>query len=460
MTTKATQGYSRAFWVSNTVEMFERMAYYAIFIVITLYLSNTLGFNDLEASMISGLFSGGLYLLPIFTGAYADKIGFRRALIIAFTLLTVGYLGLAMLPTFLQSAGLVEYGEVTRFTGLPDSSLRWIIVPIMIIIVVGGSIIKSTISASVAKETTSENRARGYSIFYMLVNIGSFSGKSIIDPLRHLIGEQAYITINYFSAFMTLAALLAVIFLYRSVHTAGEGKSMRDIGAGFVRVFTNWRLVALIIIVTGFWMVQQQLYATMPKYVIRMAGEAARPGWIANVNPLVVVCCVGFITRLMAKRSAITSITIGMFLIPLSATLMAFGNLLGNDIFAGISNITLMMIVGIVFQALAECFISPRYLEYFSLQASKGEEGLYLGFSHLDSFLSSIFGFGISGILLTKYCPDPALFESRAAWEAASANAHYIWYYFAAIGLISAISLLIFALITRHIDRKKRIEAA
>ena len=460
MTTKATQGYSRAFWVSNTVEMFERMAYYAIFIVITLYLSNTLGFNDLEASMISGLFSGGLYLLPIFTGAYADKIGFRRALIIAFTLLTVGYLGLAMLPTFLQSAGLVEYGEVTRFTGLPDSSLRWIIVPIMIIIVVGGSIIKSTISASVAKETTSENRARGYSIFYMLVNIGSFSGKSIIDPLRHLIGEQAYITINYFSAFMTLAALLAVIFLYRSVHTAGEGKSMRDIGAGFVRVFTNWRLVALIIIVTGFWIVQQQLYATMPKYVIRMAGEAARPGWIANVNPLVVVCCVGFITRLMAKRSAITSITIGMFLIPLSATLMAFGNLLGSDIFAGISNITLMMIVGIVFQALAECFISPRYLEYFSLQAPEGEEGLYLGFSHLDSFLSSIFGFGISGILLTKYCPDPALFESRAAWEAASANAHYIWYYFAAIGLISAISLLIFALITRHIDRKKRIEAA
>ena len=424
MTTKATQGYSRAFWVSNTVEMFERMAYYAIFIVITLYLSNTLGFNDLEASMISGLFSGGLYLLPIFTGAYADKIGFRRALIIAFTLLTVGYLGLAMLPTFLQSAGLVEYGEVTRFTGLPDSSLRWIIVPIMIIIVVGGSIIKSTISASVAKETTSENRARGYSIFYMLVNIGSFSGKSIIDPLRHLIGEQAYITINYFSAFMTLAALLAVIFLYRSVHTAGEGKSMRDIGAGFVRVFTNWRLVALIIIVTGFWIVQQQLYATMPKYVIRMAGEAARPGWIANVNPLVVVCCVGFITRLMAKRSAITSITIGMFLIPLSATLMAFGNLLGSDIFAGISNITLMMIVGIVFQALAECFISPRYLEYFSLQAPKGEEGLYLGFSHLDSFLSSIFGFGISGILLTKYCPDPALFENRAAWEAASANAH------------------------------------
>ena len=73
---------------------------------------------------------------------------------------------------------------------------------------------------------------------------------------------------------------------------------------------------------------------------------------------------------------------------------MACGNLLGNDLITGMSNITLMMIAGIVVQALAECFISPRYLEYFSLQAPKGEEGMYLGFSHLHSFLSSIFGFG------------------------------------------------------------------
>lgn len=93
------KGFSKAFWVSNTVELFERMAYYAVFIVLTIYLSNILGFNDFEASMISGLFSGGLYLLPIFTGAYADKIGFRKSMIIAFSLLSAGYLGLGVLPT-------------------------------------------------------------------------------------------------------------------------------------------------------------------------------------------------------------------------------------------------------------------------------------------------------------------------------------------------------------------------
>ena len=92
----------------------------------------------------------------------------------------------------------------------------------------------------------------------------------------------------------------------------------------------------------------------------------------------------------------------------------------------------------------------------FSLQAPEGEEGMYLGFSHLHSFLSSIFGFGIAGVLLTKYCPDPALFASREAWEAASVNAHYIWYYFAGIGLVAAVALLIFAKTTEFIDKKKK----
>ena len=178
------QPFSRAFWTANVAEMLERMAYYGVFIVLTIYLSNILGFNDFEASMISGLFSGGLYLLPLFTGAYADKIGFRRSMLLAFSLLTVGYAAVGILPTLLQAAGLVEYGDTVRFTGLPQSGQRWLIVPALTVIMIGGSFIKSVISASVAKETTTETRARGYSIFYMIVNLGSFTGKSIIDPLR------------------------------------------------------------------------------------------------------------------------------------------------------------------------------------------------------------------------------------------------------------------------------------
>ena len=440
--------FSKAFWVANSVELLERAAYYGVFIVITLYLSRILGFSDIEAGIISGIFSGGLYFLPTFSGAYADKIGFKKSLLLAFTLLTIGYLGLALLPGILEAKGLAEYGKEVIYKGIRTSSEKYYIIPVMLVIMVGGSFIKSVITGTIAKETTEANRARGFSVFYMMVNIGAFSGKTIVKPLRENMGNLGLINLNYFSAGMTLLALIMIFLFYKSAKHTGEGKSFKEIWSALIKVVSNLRLVILILIISGFWIVQHQLYATMPKYVLRMAGENASPSWYANVNPLVVVLSVAWITQLMRKKTSIFSMTIGMFIMPVSALLMASGNLLGgNDInlgFMSIHPIALMMIIGIIFQGIAESFISPRYLELFSLQAPKGEEGLFLGFSHLHSFISSILGFGISGFLLNKYCPDPNLFDTHEAWQAASVHAHYIWYYFAGIALFAAISLIIY----------------
>ena len=452
------KGFTRAFWTANIVELLERGAYYGVFIVITLYLSRILGFTDVEAALISGIFSGGLYLLPTFTGALADKIGFKSSLLIAFSLLSLGYFGLGVLPTILESIGLVDYSNGIEFTGLLKSAERWAIAPIMLVIMIGGSFIKSVITGTVAKETTEFNRAQGFSIFYMMVNIGAFSGKTIVKPLRASMGDMGLVYLNYFSTGMTLLALIMIIFFYKTSKHEGEGKTLKDIWRALVNVITNGRLVTLILIITGFWMVQHQLYATMPKYVLRMAGEGASPSWYANVNPLVVVFTVTLVTRLMSSKTPLYSMTVGMFIMPLSAIAMASGNWFsGSEIDLGIISmhpIAVMMIVGIMLQALGESFISPRFLEFFSLQAPKGEEGMYLGFSHLHSFLASILGFGLSGYLLSKYCPDPRLFQTHEAWESAASNAHYIWYYFAAIALVSAISLIIYGKIIRKMDRK------
>jgi len=447
--------WSKAFWVANGVELLERAAYYGVFIVITLYLSRILGFNDIQAATIAGVFSACLYLLPTFAGAIADKIGFRSSMLLAFSLLTLGYAGLGIFPTILESSGLVKYSMTSEFTGLLESNVRYAIIPIMALIVVGGSFIKSVITGTIAKETTPDNRAKGFSIFYSMVNIGAFSGKTIVKPLREAMGNEGLITLNYFSATMTFLALIAVFFLYKSTQHAGEGKSFRQIWHAFIKVCSNGRLILLIIIITGFWMVQHQMYATMPKYVLRLAGEGASPSWYANVNPLVVVLTVNLVTQIMRKRTALSSMTFGMFIMPASALCMAYGNVLdpGQNIL-GMHPVAFMMVVGIAFQGLAETFISPRFLEYFSLQAPKGEEGLYLGFSHLHSFLSSILGFSLSGILLDRYCPEPTLFASTAEWAAAASNAHYIWYYFGAIALVSAIALIIYGQVTKRIDKK------
>jgi len=444
------QKFSNAFWVANGVELLERLAYYAVFIVITLYLSNVWGFSDIEAGAISGVFSASLYLLPLFSGAYADKIGFRSAIILAFSLLSLGYAGLGILPTLLESAGLVDYSMTTTFNGLNESYLRWTIVPVMALIVLGGSFIKSVISGTVARETTSENRARGYSIFYMMVNIGAFTGKTVVDPLRKSMGDQGLVYLNFFSASMTLLALIAVILFYKSVKTEGQGKSFREIGQGLIRVLTNWRLLILILIISGFWLIQSQMYATMPKYVIRLIGEDASPGWYANVNPLIVFVMVNFVTSLMKKKKALSSMMIGMLIIPVSALVMSFGNQIDSPSILGLHPVAFMMILGIAMQAIAECFISPRFLEYFSLQSPKGEEGLYLGFSHLHSFFSYLLAFLMGGFLLDKYCPDPRLFSSAEAYAAATEHAHYIWYVFVVVGLISALALFIYGKVTRE----------
>lgn len=447
--------YSKAFWTANIVELLERLAYYAVFIVITLYLSNVWGFSDIEAGVIAGVFSASLYLLPTFAGAYADRIGFRSAIILAFFLLTIGYGGLGLLPTLLESAGLVNYGMTTTFTGLNESWLRWSITPVLVFVIIGGAFIKAVISGTIARETTSENRAKGYAIFYMMVNIGAFIGKTVVDPLRRSMGDQGLVYLNYFSAFMTFAALVLVIFFYKSTKTEGQGKSFVEIGRSMLKVASNGRLMMLMIIISGFWMIQSQMYATMPKYVIRLIGEGASPGWYANVNPLVVFISVNFVTSFMRNRTALNSMLIGMFIIPFSALVMAFGNQIDLPSILGMHPVAFMMIIGIGMQALAECFISPRYLEYFSLQAPAGEEGLYLGFSHLHSFFSFLFAFGLSGFLLEKYCPDPRLFMDangivdQASYALATANAHYIWYYFVGIGAISAIALIIYSRITR-----------
>jgi len=454
---KETWKFPKAFWVANTVELFERAAYYGLFIALTLYLSRIIGFNDIEAATIAGTFSAILYFLPTFAGAYADKIGFRKSLLLAFALLTVGYAGLGALPTMFESSGLVEYGDLTVFKGLDTSFSRYAVLPAMALIILGGSFIKSVITGTVAKETTADNRARGYSIFYAMVNIGAFSGKTIVKPLREAMGNEGLIWISYFSAVMTLMGFIVVFFLYKSKEHSGEGKSIRDLWKAFIHVLTNFRLLILILIITGFWMVQHQMYATMPKYVLRLAGEGASPSWYANVNPLVVFTTVGLVTHFMRKRTALFSMTVGMFIMPVSALFMAAGNMMSEGNILGMHPVAFMMVIGIAFQGFAETFISPRYLEYFSLQAPKGEEGLYLGFSHLHSFISSILGFVMSGFLLDKYCPDPRLYSTHEEWAAAASNAHYIWFYFVAIAIVSAIALIIYGQVVRKLDKKKEL---
>ncbi len=433
--------FPKEFWLANFMELCERAAYYGFFIVLTLYLTDIVGFNDKETGIVAGVFFAGLYFLPPFVGAIADKIGFKNGLILAFGLLTIGYALLGMFHT------------------------KLLVILFLFIILVGGSFIKPLITGTVAKMTTEENRARGYALFYWVVNIGAFSGKTFVPYIRQGIGVEY---VNFFSSAMAFVAMLFAIFLFKQNDVSHETKTIADVFNSLKKIFSQPRLIILTLIVSGFWIIQHQLYATMPKYVIRLRGDEARPEWLANVNPAVVVLFVVLITNMMKKRKAVSSMLVGMILMPLSALAMSFSQ--GLEAMTGenvsilgwftLHPITVMLIIGIAIQGLAECFISPRFLEYFSYQAPKGEEGVYLGFSHLHSFFSALAGFIMSGFLLDKYCPDPKTLPAglteiqRAAYYA---DAHLIWYYFLAIGFTAAVALFIFKYVTERNDKKKGI---
>lgn len=427
--------FPRAFWTANAVELFERAAYYGTFIALALYLTDVVGFGDVAAGWIGAGFASLIYLLPFVTGAAADRMGFRPALLLAFALLSCGYASLGL------------------FTA------KGAVLAALACVAVGGAFVKPIITGTVAKLSDGRNRARAYSLFYMIVNIGSFTGKTIAKPVRVHLGLDH---VPLYSAGAALIALVLVALLYwpkedGEAKPRGAADAFADLGI----VLRNGRFLALILITAGFWAIQGQLYASMPKYVLRMVGPGASPEWYANVNPFIVVLCVVPITHLIRKFSSVASIGISLAMIPFSALLMALSGLMGDQLTLlgmALHPITLMMILGIALQGFAECFMSPRYLEYASKQAPPGQEGLYLGYAHLNTFFAWLFGFVLSGYLLDAFCPDPKKLAAAGLGpeqiKAAYAHAPYLWYTFAAIGAVAFLALIVFGFVTGRSDRK------
>jgi dipeptide/tripeptide permease len=233
---------------------------------------------------------------------------------------------------------------------------------------------------------------------------------------------------------------------------------------------SNLRFLALILITAGFWAIQGQLYASMPDYVLRMAGETYKPEWYANVNPLVVVLGVVVITQLVRRWKPEHSILVAMALIPLSSVAMASSSFFsGNVHLLGLSihPITAMMVVGIAIQGLAECFLSPKYLEFASKQAPAGKEGTFLGFAHMNTFFAWMFGFLFSGFLLRAYCPEPTtlpetLQQQHQLWLAGQApmpevyaQAHYLWWAYAGVGAVALVAMAGFIAVTSWLDARR-----
>jgi len=88
--------YSPTFWTANVMELFERAAYYGMNSILAGYLTlavaeGGLGFSTQSVGFLQGIVYAFTYVFPILGGALADRYGYRRMLLVAFSLLAAGY---------------------------------------------------------------------------------------------------------------------------------------------------------------------------------------------------------------------------------------------------------------------------------------------------------------------------------------------------------------------------------
>src|SRR5712672_4067782 len=84
-------GFEPAFWVANVSEIFERLSYYGAFSSLANYLHESLNIPTQQTGALAGLFGGMVWFLAILGGAVADRLGFRRALSLAYLILSCSY---------------------------------------------------------------------------------------------------------------------------------------------------------------------------------------------------------------------------------------------------------------------------------------------------------------------------------------------------------------------------------
>jgi dipeptide/tripeptide permease len=178
MTEAPQNKFPTVFWTANVTELFERAAYYSMASFVVIYLGQ-LGLGEYWPSNLNGILWTIVYFLPILSGTIADQVGFRKSLLVAFVFLAAGYMLMGSPVWF----GGAELSPVVKgqFTATP--AVVGTIVAGILLIGVGGSVIKPCISGTVQK-TSGTLATLGFAIFYMIINIGSLFGRGTAFVVR------------------------------------------------------------------------------------------------------------------------------------------------------------------------------------------------------------------------------------------------------------------------------------
>jgi len=398
-------GFGRPFWVANVSEIFERLSYYAVFSTLALYLNQTLGFSTSLAAGLSSIFGGAVWVMAIFGGALADRIGFRRALSAAYFILTCAYF-------LVGSIGAPWLAPIRSV--MPLGLLAGII---LFLPALGVALVKPSVVGTTARASTENVRSIGYAIYYTMVNVGSFFGPFLAGWIHERMRPEAAFLLAAASVFAMFVVVL-LFFKEPRVDLDAKAASLKQVGRNFFTVIRNWRFMLFVVIFSGYWIVYWQQYLILPIYIHDYIDPNANTAMILITDPLIVISLTVAFTALTRKIASLPAIIIGTLLTSVSWLLIV----------AKAS--VLMAILALVVLALGEITLSPRYYEYVSRLAPPGQQGTYMGFAFLPIGIGSLVG-GFSGVLLHRFgevMHQPAL----------------LWWVISIVGLLTALLLWIY----------------
>jgi POT family proton-dependent oligopeptide transporter len=224
-------GFERPFWVANVSELFERLSYYAVFAVLVRYLHESLHFDVERASSLTGMFGGWVWFLAVVGGAVADRLGFRRALSLAYLILSSAYF-------LLGSIGASWFAPVRD--AMPLATLVGIV---LILPALGVALVKPSVVGTTARASKENVRSVGYSIYYTLVNVGSTFGPLLAGWEQDHGRVDSVFRIAALSVFLML---FLVLLLFKEPRRSGEAgaPSLGQVGKNFLTVLSNPRFIS------------------------------------------------------------------------------------------------------------------------------------------------------------------------------------------------------------------------
>ncbi|MBN8610463.1 MAG: MFS transporter [Deltaproteobacteria bacterium] len=406
----------RPFWMLCTMEMWERLAYYGLRVVVGVYIAQAdvpggLHWTQADRAQIFFWWSIFQSVLPTFTGGIADRYGYKRTIFVSITLKLAGYLVMGSQR---------EYWPF--FLGA-------------MLLATGTALFKPGIQGSLAHNLKKEDSSLGWGIFYWLVNVGAMIGPPFAGWLR---GENSWPQVFYGCAAI-VSLNYGMLFTYREPESGYD--TSKSFGSVMADTFSNFfepRLLAFLAIMTGFWLMMYQLWDFHPFFItdwvdsrsvadtLSIPDSWIEPGstrgrqigqeHILNLNAALIVLLVVPISWAVQKLRTLEAMLGGMVM----ATI--------GILVSGLTTSGWILLLGVLAFSLGEMLTGPKKSEYLGAIAPPGKKGLYLGYVNIPVGVGQAIGaqltawlygnWGEKAMLAQRYLAEhPDLLGRDVSWD-------------------------------------------